>query len=313
MSLSVGGLDDVLRSQTRAHVALMLSASLMLSAVSDFLAMVALRRDGIDLLFLGCFRLLAVMAIGGITISAGTSPPLPQGEECASLITSPHHAPAVHDDLLKARKRAAHVRSAGNIGVYLVCTCCQLRVGIQALTYEGAAPREGTVSLLLAGVVLLANTEAWLVQRLVLVLTAPECFEVPSLHRHSLAYAHRPGAVCDMCESRGSLMYYCQQCDFDCCPTCFNKKDASTGEGRLRGDRGLKERTHPPTRASLVAQLAKLVRPHAALLVAALVCLALNTAVGLRMPNLQGRLCVNRISNPRPSPFATRVALIHHV
>ena len=29
-------------------------------------------------------------------------------------------------------------------------------------------------------------------------------------------------------------------CDFDVCPACFNKKDKATGEGMLRGDKGLK-------------------------------------------------------------------------
>ena len=38
-------------------------------------------------------------------------------------------------------------------------------------------------------------------------------------------------------------MYRCHVCDWDACPACFKKKDKATGEGVMRGDKGVKSAT----------------------------------------------------------------------
>merc|ERR1719424_387171 len=72
--------------------------------------------------------------------------------------------------------------------------------------------------------------------------TAEEGFLVPEFHPHRLTFAaNLPLHNCDMCRNKCSSMYRCQLCDFDACPACFNKKDKATGEGILRGDKGVKQ------------------------------------------------------------------------
>ena len=88
--------------------------------------------------------------------------------------------------------------------------------------------------------VLFINVEAWLVKRLVNALTKEEGFFVPEFHPHPLFFADTLLHHCDMCRAKTKQSYRCQVCDFDVCPPCFNKKDKATGEGMLRGDKGLK-------------------------------------------------------------------------
>ena len=86
----------------------------------------------------------------------------------------------------------------------------------------------------------MAPTKAWLVKRLINALTKEEGFLVPEFHPHPLFFADTLLHHCDMCRAKTKQSYRCQVCDFDVCPACFNKKDKATGEGMLRGDKGLK-------------------------------------------------------------------------
>lgn len=144
---------------------------------------------------------------------------------------------------------------------------------------------------LMGASVLFVNIEAWLVKRLVNALTAEEGFLVPEFHKHRLYFrVDLPMHRCDMCrnQSRGG-MYHCQMCDFDVCPACFNKKDKATGEGILRGDKGVKQGEHL-TFTQYLGRAMRLVLPHIPLFVVAIACLASKSIINLFLPNLQGRI-----------------------
>ena len=144
---------------------------------------------------------------------------------------------------------------------------------------------------LMGASVLFVNIEAWLVKRLVNALTAEEGFMVPEFHKHRLYFrVDLPMHRCDMCrnQSRGG-MYHCQMCDFDVCPACFNKKDKATGEGILRGDKGVKQGEHL-TFTQYLGRAMRLVLPHIPLFVVAIACLASKSIINLFLPNLQGRI-----------------------
>ena len=103
-------------------------------------------------------------------------------------------------------------------------------------------------------------------------------------------------------------------CDFDVCPACFNKKDKATGEGMLRGDKGLKpmetlrlsqylkrglRRARPEISGTLTLTLTltlplpltltRLARPEIPLFLLALCCVVGTASINLFLPNFQVR------------------------
>ena len=83
--------------------------------------------------------------------------------------------------------------------------------------------------------------------------------------------------------------YRCKTCDFDMCQDCFIKKGKSSGEGRLRGDKGVKHEKEV-TPGMYLKQAMRLVAPHYLLVAVAFVCLFATAASQLFLPNFQGEI-----------------------
>ena len=132
----------------------------------------------------------------------------------------------------------------------------------------------------------MAPTKAWLVKRLINALTKEEGFLVPEFHPHPLFFADTLLHHCDMCRAKTKQSYRCDVCDFDVCPNCFNKKDKATGEGMLRGDKGLKK-MDKLTHAQYLKRGLKLARPEIPLFLLALCCVVGTASINLFLPNFQ--------------------------
>ena len=78
-------------------------------------------------------------------------------------------------------------------------------------------------------------------------------------------------------------------CDFDACPACFNKKDKATGEGVMRGDKGVRD-NKVVGRFEYLMRGMRLIRPQLWLFLLAIGCLLLQTVASLFLPWLQGQL-----------------------
>ena len=99
----------------------------------------------------------------------------------------------------------------------------------------------------------------------------------------------RIGHRCDLCSNGGEHWYRCNVCDFDACPACFNKKDKSTGEGVMRGDKGVRDNA-VVGRFDYLMRGIKMIWPHIWLFSLALGCLLAQTVASLFLPALQGQL-----------------------
>ena len=198
------------------------------------------------------------------------------------------------------RKVAAEERKNLAIGsLFLASAAVQVFIGIKCIGYSGewaeSSELETLQGALMGTSVLFVNVEAWLVKRLINALTAEEGFLVPEFHAHRLYFrADLPLHRCDMCRNKSSQAYRCQVCDFDVCPACFNKKDKATGEGILRGDKGVKQGDNL-TFSQYFARALRLVLPHIPLFLVAIACLASKSVINLFLPNLQGQIMDNVI------------------
>eukprot|EP00965_Chrysotila_dentata_P243152 6205259-Pleurochrysis_carterae.AAC.3 len=135
-----------------------------------------------------------------------------------------------------------------------------------------------------------SRRQAWLVKRLINICTAEVGHMVPEFHKHPLFFHDKmPNHRCDLCRNSSTQVYRCTICDFDACPACFNKKDKSTGEGVLRGDKGIKS-TGTLTSAQYLARGMKLAYPHLALFILALLCVTVTSILSLFLPNFQGQI-----------------------
>ena len=113
---------------------------------------------------------------------------------------------------------------------------------------------------------------------------------MPEFHQHRLFFhANLPNHYCDMCRASSKHMYRCAVCDFDACPACFNKKDKATGEGVMRGDKGVRDVLEIGRVAYLMRGM-RLVAPHLPLLLIALSSLLANSIINVFLPNFQGQI-----------------------
>ena len=193
------------------------------------------------------------------------------------------------------RKKAADVNKNLTIAaIFAISTASQVFVGIKCISFDGTwHDSKSAMTLqgaLLASCVVLINAQAWLAKRVVHALTAEEGFLVPEFHQHRLFFhANMPNHYCDMCRAPSTHMYRCEVCDFDACPACFNKKDKATGEGVMRGDKGVRDVLEIGRVAYLMRGM-RLVAPHLPLLLLALSSLLANSVINVFLPNFQARV-----------------------
>jgi ABC-type multidrug transport system fused ATPase/permease subunit len=178
--------------------------------------------------------------------------------------------------------------------IFLAATGAQIYMGIKCIGFDPGWSERPNLQIvqivLLIATLALTNLESWLCKRAVMVWTKEEGFFVPEFHSHRLFFnPNRPTAYCDMCRNRSRQVYNCPLCDWDCCPACFNKKDKATGEGIIRGDKGVKDLGRV-TFKSYIAKGFRLLLPEMPIFTLALALLLGNSLVKLLMPNFQGSI-----------------------
>eukprot|EP01105_Mastigella_eilhardi_P021886 TRINITY_DN5337_c0_g1_i3.p1 TRINITY_DN5337_c0_g1~~TRINITY_DN5337_c0_g1_i3.p1 ORF type:complete len:644 (-),score=147.08 TRINITY_DN5337_c0_g1_i3:896-2827(-) len=188
-----------------------------------------------------------------------------------------------------AAASAARRRHAVTAAVFAVCTLCQVYVGVKCVV----APGLGVVCAALLGLqVIVIDAELWLAHAFLQEVSEVSEASVllPALHHHALMYdGTTAGHTCDLCRQRLREAYRCQQCDFDLCLQCFEKKDKSRAENLLRGDAGVKEEKVPSNLEFLLKTLC-FVESSRHLLFAAAGCLLVTSFAGLLLPNFQGKV-----------------------
>ena len=224
---------------------------------------------------------------------APTQPLLINGENETRLPGS-GDAPLEHLESHKRKREADRRKNAILAVTFAVSTIAQVFVGVKCISFVGAWPESETLltaqGALLGVTVALINAESFVVTRLINILTAEEGFLVPEFHEHRLFFtAGLPGHWCDLCRVPSNDMYRCRTCDWDACPACFKKKDKSTGEGVMRGDKGVKSSTDVG-RWAYFRRAVRLVAPHVPLFLVALGCLVATSVVNLFLPNFQGEI-----------------------
>ena len=197
----------------------------------------------------------------------------------------------------QARKERAELRK--NIVcalMFLFTSGVQVFVGIKCISFDcgwGTRPtlRLVQTTLFLSSLALI-NFESFLAKRLVQISTKEQGFLIPEFHPHRLYFvpsgAGRFGR-CDLCRNRIKQSYVCRLCDFDCCPACYNKKDKATGEGIIRGDKGIKH-VGALDFKTYMSRGVRLILPELPMFALALALLCANSLVRLFMPNYQGTI-----------------------
>ena len=274
----------------------------LIRGLSDFSS------DTVDILLISVLRivLLAALLVLGVYVGTprlndisdrGTVAPLLINSGEGQLHERSSAAKSSHLESFD-RQKNAEVRKNAVIGVmFSISTAAQIYTGIKVINFVGhwddgdaAAKHIQTVqAVLFFSTVVVTNFEAFIANRLVGTLTVEEGFYVPEFHQHRLFFDKRHGHTCDLCGNSGEHWYRCNVCDFDACPACFNKKDKSTGEGVMRGDKGVRD-NKVVGRFEYLSRGIRLIWPHLGLFLLALACLLAQTGASLYLPSLQGQL-----------------------
>ena len=199
-----------------------------------------------------------------------------------------------HLESFKRKKAADSKKNCAIGGIFALAMGSQIFVGIKCVSFHGiwssSTPTMTLQGILLGATVGLINLESWLATRLVTALTSEVGFLVPEFHQHRLFFhGNMPDHYCDMCRSTSKHMYRCTICDFDACPACFNRKDKATGEGVMRGDKGVRDVLEIGRVAYLLRGM-RMVAPHMPLLLMALAALVFNSLINVFLPKLQGNI-----------------------
>ena len=194
------------------------------------------------------------------------------------------------------RKERAELRKNVVCGLmFLFTSAVQVFVGIKCIGFDSDWAERPSLRTVQAAIFLctlaLINLESFLAKRLVMVCTKEQGFMIPEFHPHRLFFVpSRPNARCDLCRNKTNQgAYVCRLCDFDCCAACFNKKDKATGEGIIRGDKGVKHVGALDLRTYMVRGV-RLILPELPLIFVALSMLCADSMVRLFMPNYQGTI-----------------------
>jgi ABC-type multidrug transport system fused ATPase/permease subunit len=206
----------------------------------------------------------------------------------ASLPAIPPAETLTDPEKLVQSRRAKFIRHSLVSVLFALATAMQVYAGVKMVGFKFTA--EWTEGILMAIVIVCVNAEQSLLRHIVGYLCKEEGYLYLALHPHRVYYDETAvGHWCDLCRSRIRASYRCPQCDFDCCRSCFLKRDKARGENQLRGDKGAKDEKEVSSSAYLVRAL-KLTKPHAPIITLAVVCLLATSAASIILPNFQGEI-----------------------
>jgi len=127
-----------------------------------------------------------------------------------------------------AAQRRSNFQQAMLLAVtFLVDTFTSVYASVKTVQYhyDEARRLEVREAITFCSQVLFANVQFFLLKQILSSLQQERGRLVPNLHNHELFYSPKmPGHWCDGCHSRiVGEAYRCRMCDFDACPTCFDK------------------------------------------------------------------------------------------
>ena len=241
----------------------------------------------------------------------GSGPSTRSGSAAAAGLTLTTDVKEEHLKSHERKERAVLRKNVVCAVMFLFTSGVQVYVGIKCIGFDQGWRKRPTLhtvqALIFLASLALINFESFLAKRFVMVCTQEEGHLVPEFHPHRLYFNPKiPGHRCDMCRNKINQAYVCRLCDFDCCAACFNKKDKATGEGIIRGDKGVKH-VGTLSMGTYMYRGARLIAPELPLFIVALTLLGANSMIRLFMPNYQGSIiqdiinahhaCVNEAYN----------------
>ena len=221
-------------------------------------------------------------------------------EEAPALTQLSHQADHQHVAAYNSNQRIALKKNLLSALMFVCSTTAQVYLGIKVIGFHGLWEESGEASTYAARIktvqgllfftsVLIINVETVVATRLLDAMGMEDGFDVPALHQHRLFFKVINSHLCDLCRNPVNEVYRCDTCDFDICPACFNKKDKATGEGVMRGDKGVRDAVKLG-RLNYVWRCLRLIGPYSPSFIFAMVCLLMQSVASLIMPNFQGQL-----------------------
>eukprot|EP01088_Endostelium_zonatum_P013232 TRINITY_DN2765_c0_g1_i3.p1 TRINITY_DN2765_c0_g1~~TRINITY_DN2765_c0_g1_i3.p1 ORF type:complete len:382 (+),score=64.99 TRINITY_DN2765_c0_g1_i3:98-1243(+) len=187
--------------------------------------------------------------------------------------------------------------------IFFFLTLCEVELGVKSVLFESPTPK--TVGGLLITQIVILNIQLYLVREIIATFTRDEGYYLAGVHHHPLYYQDRLGHWCDLCRQRLRKGYFCPDCDFDLCETCFKKKRREKQEHALRGDKGARDDKEVSTWYYLQITYSFL-RPHLRLIILAVVFLFSNSLAQILLPNYQGKI-LDHVINTDRSAFKTDI------
>ena len=195
-------------------------------------------------------------------------------------------------DMLELERQADARKGLAMVVLFAAGSVFQVYTGVKCVSYKGfgAGSAELRRGALMGSAVLWINLEAMLTKRLLAALVGDRGHLIPEFHPHRLFHDGKLAChYCDLCGITCKEAYRCKLCDFDCCVRCFSRKDRSRGEGVLRGDKGLKKEENLSGKVYFKRALT-LCWPERRIFGLAFLCLGINSAASLALPNFQGQI-----------------------
>ena len=201
--------------------------------------------DAVDLVAVLLARLLVVTLLVLLAGHVGKPKAPPgDGDDGAAYAAVPTEDPEESADpeheLKLQHRRASFKKSSVLVLLFGIITAMSCYTGFKCVKFQY---REGSVQCaLMIALPLVINIEFYLAKVLVEQVTNAAGHLVPALHGHPLRLGPAKGRRCALCGKRvdGST-YRCRRCDFDACASCFRRGNPRSGEGLLRGDKGVME------------------------------------------------------------------------
>lgn len=244
--------------------------------------------------------LLVNAAPAGVDAAAGTGAACSSRNAAAANLVLSTDVKEEHLASQKRQERAEFRKNVVCALMFMFTSGVQVFVGIKCIGFDCNWAQRPTLRLVQTTIFLsslaMINFESFLAKRFVMLCTKEEGFLIPEFHPHRLYFVPmRPSCRCDLCRSRIKQSYVCRLCDFDCCAACFNKKDKATGEGIIRGDKGVKH-VGALDFKTYMSRGMRLILPELPVFAIALLLLCANSLVRLFMPNYQGTIIQNIIN-----------------
>ena len=130
-----------------------------------------------------------------------------------------------------------------------------------------------------------------------------------AVHHHAMHLKALPCNWCDLCHKqiKEKQGWRCHMCDFDVCNHCAMRENKAGSEGLVRGDRGIKE-SEEITSYKYFCRAMRLMATHRILVLVSFMCLLVNCATQLILPNYTGKI-LDSVAKKEQSTFQSTLTV----